>query len=83
MAKKRDKSAARRVGTTGWGFLLAAFAFGLLCVAAGVLIIVFGAGHAQDGAELTSRDVVFVGCGMIGLGIGAIALTIVIRRLQR
>ena len=85
MAKKKRKPQKKPQsrGPSGLGFVLGAMGFGLLCIAAGVAIIIFGGGYEQAGAEVATKDVHTTGYWMIGLGVAAMVLTGVIYRWRR
>ena len=88
MSKKKRKPRRQprkpsKQGPSGLGFVLGAVGFGLLCVAAGVAIIIFGGGYERAGAEIAEKDVRSTGYWMIGLGVGAMILTAIIYRWKR
>lgn len=67
----------------GLGFVLGAVGFGLLCIAAGVLIVVLRVAYSRDGAEMTTKETGTIGYWLIALGVVAIGLTLVIRYSRR
>ena len=87
MSKKRKKRKKRRQPPSkpaqeggGIGFLLGALGFGLLCIAAGVLIIVLHLAYTRDGTELTTKETGTAGYWLIALGVVAMGLSIFIYR---
>ena len=90
MSKKRKKKKKRRQPPSkpaeeggGIGFLLGALGFGLLCIAAGVLMIVLHLAYSRDGAELTSKETGTAGYWLIALGVVAIGLSLFIYRSRK
>jgi hypothetical protein len=86
MAKKRKKKRKKRRPTParepqrggGLGFLLGALGFGALCVVAGVLVVVLGAGVTHEGRALPAREAGRVGYWLVALGVVAIGLSLFI-----
>lgn len=87
MSRKPKKRTKQRPPTKtsggdggGLGFLLGALGFGVLCIAAGVLIVVLGVGGSGDGAATTASETPMVGYWLIALGVVAVGLSIFIYR---
>jgi len=83
MARKGRGPTSRERRRSGGLSLLLAYAFGLLCVVGGVLVLVFGSPHSQDGSEVTAKDLTSLGAGMIVLGLLAIGLTMFLQRSRK
>ena len=81
--KKRKKRPQPPAPGRGRGFEPGAVGFGLLGIAAGVLIVVLRVAYSRDGAEMTTKETGTIGYWLIALGVVAIGLTLFIRYSRR
>ncbi|HUT36568.1 MAG TPA: hypothetical protein VNE39_23975 [Planctomycetota bacterium] len=74
MARKRRGPAPKPQRRTGWLSIIAAYSVGLVFVAAGGLVLVFGKAEPQAGEKPMEGSVARLGVGLIVLGLLALAM---------
>ncbi len=75
MARRSRKAAVRPARRARWVPLAAAYAVGLACATAGVLVLVYGDVDPLTGGETVKGTVSNLGIGLCLLGILGVALT--------